>query len=124
MNELTSRLVRHTNESVETENARISQIGYQCSMAVRKLVSSQNSKLQQIKLRLGYVVQEAIARMQHHLNILEKRNQYLSPLEILKRGYSITSQNGKIVKDGELLHEGDLLETLFYKGKRKSRVID
>jgi len=124
LNELTSRLVRQTNERVEKENARISQIGYQCSMAVRKLVSGQNSKLQQIKLRLGYVVQEAIARMQHHLNILEERNQYLNPLEILKRGYSITRQNGKIVKDGKLLDKGDFLETLFYKGKRKSRVID
>ncbi len=124
LNELTSRLVRQTNERVEKENARISQIGYKCSMAVRKLVSGQNSKLQQIKLRLGYVVQEAIARMQHHLNILEERNQYLNPLEILKRGYSITRQNGKIVKDGKLLDKGDFLETLFYKGKRKSRVID
>ena len=124
LNELTSRLVRQTNERVEKENARISQIGYQCSMAVRKLVSGQNSKLQQIKLRLGYVVQEAIARMQHHLNILEERNQYLNPLEILKRGYSITRQNGKIVKDGKLLDKGDFLETLFYKGKIKSRVID
>jgi exodeoxyribonuclease VII large subunit len=64
------------------------------------------------------------ARMQNHLNLLENRNQYLSPVEILKRGYSITRQNGKIVKDGELLHEGDLLETRFHKGKRRSRVTD
>ena len=64
------------------------------------------------------------SRLQHHLNILENRNQYLSPLEILKRGYSITRQNGIIVRDGTLLHEGDILETHFHKGKRKSRVVD
>lgn len=168
LNELTSKLVRQTNERVETENVRISNMGYQCSMAVRQVVSGQNAKLQQVELSMRYGVQEAIAarylimnqftkdirnavrgrflknihrletirdmlvgasrsgtaRMQNHLNILENRNQYLSPVEILKRGYSITRQNGKIVKDGELLHEGDLLETLFHKGKRRSRVTD
>ncbi len=71
-----------------------------------------------------HACQTSTAQIQHHLNILENRNQYLSPMEILKRGYSITRQNGKIVKDGKLLHEGDLLETLFYKGKRKSRVVE
>jgi exodeoxyribonuclease VII large subunit len=124
LGELTSRLVRLTSERIETENIRISNTGYQFSMLVRQFISGQHAKFQQIKLKLGFVAQEAIVRMQHHLNILEKRNQYLSPLEILKRGYSITRQNGKIIKDGDLLHEGDFLETLFYIGKRKSRVID
>jgi len=57
------------------------------------------------------------------LSILENRNQYLNPLEILKRGYSHYQAKWNHCKDGTLLHQGDMLETHFHKGKRKSRVV-
>ncbi|MFO7656875.1 MAG: exodeoxyribonuclease VII large subunit, partial [Bacteroidales bacterium] len=49
--------------------------------------------------------------------LLEERNLYLNPSEILKRGYSITRHNNKVVKDASVLMEGDLLETMFHKGR-------
>ncbi|MBN2213075.1 MAG: exodeoxyribonuclease VII large subunit [Bacteroidales bacterium] len=75
------------------------------------------------QLLLG-ISRTATGQLQHKLNVLENRNRYLSPVEILKRGYSITRQNGKIVRDGTLLHEGEILDTFFYKGRRSSRVVD
>jgi exodeoxyribonuclease VII large subunit len=168
LNEMTGRLVQLANERVETENDKISRLGYQFSMTIRELVAGQHAKLQHKMLSLRYISHETIAdghlkmlhsikdirnsargrffkarqrlatvtnlfirisntstaQMRHHLNILENRNQYLSPLEILKRGYSITRQNGKLIKDGTLLRKGDFVDTIFFKGKRKSRVVD
>jgi exodeoxyribonuclease VII large subunit len=46
----------------------------------------------------------------------------LNPENILKRGYSITCFNNKVVKDSDLLNVNDEIITTFYKGKIKSRV--
>ncbi len=70
------------------------------------------------------VSRSGTVRLQNQLNLLEKRNQYLNPVEIMKRGYSVTRQKGRIVKDGTQLKKGDFLDTCFYQGRRKSRVVD
>jgi exodeoxyribonuclease VII large subunit len=81
-------------------------------------------RLNAIKKLLIQISRSGTGRLQNKLDILEKRNLYLNPVEILKRGYSVTRQNGRIVKDGTLLKKGDFLETCFYQGRRKSRVVD
>ena len=52
----------------------------------------------------------------------EKNIQLLSPDHILKIGFSITLKDGKVLKSGQKLKEGDEIETVLYKGKVKSRV--
>lgn len=53
---------------------------------------------------------------------LENSITLLSPQNILKRGYSITRLNGKIVKDVEELHKEDLVEIEFFAGKAGAEV--
>ena len=55
---------------------------------------------------------------------LEGTLQLLNPENILQRGYSITSLNGRIIKDSDQIGIDDLVETQLYKGKFKSKVID
>ena len=60
-----------------------------------------NLKLHQVKLQLEN---------------LEKNIQILDPINILKRGFSITRFNGKAVKGSTEVSEGDVLETQLYSG--------
>jgi len=46
----------------------------------------------------------------------------LNPENILKRGYTITSLNGRILKDSELISIDDTIETKFSDGKISSKV--
>ena len=46
----------------------------------------------------------------------------LSPENVLKRGYTITSLNGRIVKNAITLKEGDIIDTEFSDGSVKSKV--
>ncbi|MGB7843056.1 MAG: exodeoxyribonuclease VII large subunit [Salinimicrobium sp.] len=46
----------------------------------------------------------------------------LSPQNILKRGYSITRSNGKIIKDSAGLQEEDMVEIEFYSGKASAKI--
>jgi exodeoxyribonuclease VII large subunit len=53
---------------------------------------------------------------------LEKNKELLDPKSVLKRGFSITLQNGKAVKNSKKLNKGDEIETILYKGTIKSKI--
>jgi exodeoxyribonuclease VII large subunit len=63
-------------------------------------------------------------RLAHQLNIFEKKNQYLDPYQILRRGYSITYLNGKVVRSPDETTSGDVIDTRVYGGKLKSKIIE
>ncbi len=48
--------------------------------------------------------------------------EHLSPKNILKRGFSITRKDGKVVTDAAVLAEGDLVETEFLSGKASAEI--
>ncbi len=53
---------------------------------------------------------------------LENSLSILSPENVLRRGYTITSMKGVIIKEAALLKEGDMIETFFRDGKINSKV--
>jgi len=57
----------------------------------------------------------AVTSLSNSLNII-------SPINVLKRGYTITVSNGTIVKSVEELEKGKIIDTVFYDGKIKSRI--
>lgn len=52
----------------------------------------------------------------------EKNIDLLDPVNVMKRGYSITMMNNKVVKKVEGIKEGDILETILKDGKITSTV--
>lgn len=56
------------------------------------------------------------------LNFTTEKIRLLSPQNILKRGFSITRQDGKVVSNIEDLEPGLLLETQLYSGKVLSKI--
>jgi exodeoxyribonuclease VII large subunit len=54
---------------------------------------------------------------------LENSLKILDPLNVLKRGYTITSLNGKIIKCSCETSENDIIDTKFSDGSVKSKVI-
>lgn len=61
--------------------------------------------------------------MNSKLNVLEVSLNILNPDNVLKRGYTITSHNGKIIKSKADLMEGDVIDTRFSDGTARSKVI-
>jgi exodeoxyribonuclease VII large subunit len=58
------------------------------------------------------------------LKLLEVTLNILNPDNVLKRGYTITSLNGKILKSKESIRKDDALETRFCDGTTISKVIN
>ena len=65
---------------------------------------------------------ETIRTEKKNLSSIQEKLRLVDPQNILKRGYSLTMLNGKIVKSVKQLKEGDLLETRLSDGKVESTV--
>jgi len=94
-----------------------------------KLVSACSANTSSRKARLNFLETEIISRTGDYLQIngnrmlsMETRLNILNPENVLKRGYTITSVKGKIVKYSENLNESDVIETLFSDGEVSSMV--
>jgi len=53
---------------------------------------------------------------------IEKNIDLMNPVNVLKRGYSITMANGKVLQKVEGIKEGDMLETVLNDGTIASTV--
>jgi exodeoxyribonuclease VII large subunit len=83
---------------------------------VAKNTANKEFFLKQYPVNLASVLQSYI---KGHLNTLERqqdRIEMLNPLQVLKRGYSITFLEGHPLKDVGNVHRGDRLKTRLYKG--------
>ena len=59
----------------------------------------------------------------HKLEIMDKTLAAADPAVILKRGYSLTRQNGRVVKGASDLKKGDRITTVFADGSVESEII-
>ncbi|QIH40270.1 hypothetical protein G7A72_16290 [Flavobacterium sp. Sr18] len=53
---------------------------------------------------------------------IEKNIQIMDPINVLKRGFSITYLNGKAVKDVSQLEEGAAINTMLFSGTIDSTI--
>lgn len=72
--------------------------------------------------RITIAVEQHLQHEKMRLQTLEKQVELLSPDRVLKRGYSLTVANGRIVTDASTLAKGDVMETRFASGKVISEV--
>lgn len=63
-----------------------------------------------------------LEREKRKLEYLESSVQHFNPENVLMKGYSITCLNGKTINNTDQLEEGQLLETILYKGKFTSKI--
>lgn len=79
-------------------------------------------KLLTQNIRLKEAIKIYFEFKRHELEMMSHKLESLDPKILLKRGYSITTLNGRIVKDVEAIKNGDEIETILRNGKIKSRV--
>jgi exodeoxyribonuclease VII large subunit len=71
---------------------------------------------------LPLLLNQILVSYKHKLEILNKSSIYLNPENILKKGYSITYSNSKVIKNVRQLKKGDLINTKFYRGETESEI--
>ena len=72
--------------------------------------------------RICHALQQRLVQERHRLELAAQQVELLDPTLLLRRGYSITLFNGKVVRDPHQLKAGDQIETRVEKGVFRSRV--
>jgi exodeoxyribonuclease VII large subunit len=133
-----------TREKLDKQNHKIELLTQQLSNNVKILLKNKEMSLSIISDKTTNIVKQKLVSYENNLKIknsqllfyantfikskekqiefLERQNRLNNPVEILKKGYTLTIFNDKIVKQPALLKKGDLIKTKFYDGIIKSIV--
>ncbi len=104
------------NVRMKEEEMKLNMIGNKLETSPKRLISDQESHLNGIKELISRTTKHRIEKANEKLGFLEHRLTLNDPRTILKRGYSITRINGKVVTNDLETNDGDIMETLLYDG--------
>ena len=87
-----------------------------------RLVKISNA-LNVLKTNLNHQLHTIVSGLNSKLKLIQEKIHALDPKGVLKRGYSITTdEKNNVIKDAKGLKKGEEIQTLFSKGKVKSKV--
>lgn len=113
-------LISRSKLVLTTLSRKIDHSFYRLSLLTSRMTDDQFRDLKTFSRLLKSTVLHRTKQLQQKHISLEKRLRILDPQQVLERGYSITLKNGSVVKDSNLLAEGDAIETIFNKGRSES----
>ena len=106
----------------EKEEHRLDRVLQKILNAAQQGVSNNSHKIDIMEGNMLPLASRLLMEQKHRLQMLEQRALALDPVLLLKRGYSITTHNGIVVRDASQLKPGDVLETRVEKGIVQSEV--
>jgi exodeoxyribonuclease VII large subunit len=87
------------------------------------LLLKEENSVQYLNARFTNSVHNFIQREYSAIHLTERSVELLNPDNIIKRGYTLTYKDGKILKSASNLNENDKIETRFSDGIVKSKII-
>ncbi len=106
-------------ERQETKLARISSsFGFLGS----RILDREKNRLSSFKQTITSASKSLLKEQTLELKNIGNSVGILSPKNILKRGFSITRKDGRIVTDADILKQGDIIETEFFMGKTSAEI--
>lgn len=116
---------RHNvKEKFSGENAAIDAMLLKLAHRAAQSMNHQRNRLETDRGRFIAGLDVFFQRQHDAIHHFEESVRFLDPVNVLKRGYSITYFHGKALSDGSVLEPGDLIETKFFTGLIRSRVED
>ena len=92
--------------------------------SLRSYILMKKSNLARNRYDLVSFSSGVLKRSSHRLDSLNNVLEIINPENVLKRGYTITSINGKMLKKKDSLRSEDIIETRFSDGAIRSRIVE
>ena len=120
---LGSRLPVLAINRIERNRSQLQRMGMQLPTDAHAFLNQWASKLEAMQVRLANRVESSLAERNRFIQLTEQFIKMASPDYVLKRGYSLTLKDGKIIKQADGLAIGDELVTRFADGEVRSTVL-
>ncbi len=107
-------------EKLSNEHKRLDDYSERVVRACTNRFVLEHQKLLMMRQKLHLMFHSTLQERLHKIEMMENTLTHISPENILKRGYSITILNGKILKNAEDATSGDELRTIVSSGEVRS----
>ena len=114
--DIRNRIKTHSGRLLQDVRHRLHSLARQLGYIPGRAVSTQLNKLLLLQSNLRNFVNQHIQKVDYTLDRTEQALRLLDPVNVLRRGYSITRHEGKILKDASLVGKGAAIDTTLYKG--------
>lgn len=122
IDELGLRITNAARNRLHQENVRISRFSTFFPLAFGRMKERHSARLEMLYQRISTSIPHRFEKEQHRIELLEQRFKSLDPNLLLKRGYSITTCGGKIVRSPEDVKQGDTIITCTEGGEITSTI--
>ncbi|MFM7902653.1 MAG: exodeoxyribonuclease VII large subunit, partial [Bacteroidota bacterium] len=112
----------HTNAMISKATFRLAKASINVGQLSKSRVALEKSGLDRFEKSLRTYPTRITLDKLKVVEGFEKSIAHLDPSNILKRGFSITTKNGKSIKSPTEVTQGDVITTVLYEGKIESRV--
>ena len=107
---------------IDTNRIRLDNHTQNLPFVATGLIESQRTRLERAVERMGDAVERTMQREQQHLQALADKAALLSPVNTLRRGYSLVMKDGKCVTAAHQLQPGDTVTMQFATGTADATV--
>lgn len=111
-----------TKRLLQSQNVEINSLASDLNRISQRKINTGLSSLLEKRKHLKLLSTTLLKQQNKQLRFFEKNNKLNDPVELLKRGYTLTFSDGKLIKDGQMLSEGQYIETRFRDGRVASVV--
>lgn len=119
---LVSKLPVMTLNRMEKARSSIQSLGSKLSASARSLITRRESAAIETHRKMQHLISERLAENERFLQLTEQFVRMASPEYILKRGYTLTLKDGKIVKSASSFAIGERIVTRFSDGEVEGTV--
>ena len=123
LDDLYQRITHSAKEQIQREKQRLEHQRAVFPLIFMGFYQKGENKLVLLGQRLSSSAKQSLEREKHSLQLMQQRLNSLDPRLLLKRGYTITTCGGKLVRSIEGLAEGEVLTTQTEKGEIYSKVV-
>lgn len=116
MYELQEAIITSTNRKITEESVSLNTLATHFSYLTKDYTKDQLNKISVFTERLKSLTKKVIVDEKHRLTNQEQFLKLISPENILKKGYTLTIRDNKIVKNSAELKEGDTITNRFFDG--------
>nr|WP_297165295.1 exodeoxyribonuclease VII large subunit [uncultured Dysgonomonas sp.] len=116
MYELQEAIITSTNRKITEESVSLNTLATHFSYLTKDYTKDQLNKISVFMERLKSLTKKVIVDEKHRLTNQEQFLKLISPENILKKGYTLTIRDNKIVKNSAELKEGDTITNRFFDG--------
>lgn len=123
LDDLYQRITHSAKEQIQREKQRLEHQRAVLPLLFMGFYQKGENRLVLLGQRLSSSAKQSLEREKHSLQLMQQRLNSLDPRLLLKRGYTITTCGGKLVRSIEGLAEGEVLTTQTEKGEIYSKVV-